>query len=216
MTDIVKKKGRKPYDRSIPRLAINGYEDRQPEEDYISWQSKINTGPEGTVDEDVLEEYLSGRDYFEVDPKNIGSISTGSRLGYITKNNKWRSAGWLSSVEDSFTDYEGNSLKKPKKYVVYKSYNNACFSVQVSDVDMFYVLKRLNDVVTHKILYFKKPTKRTNFPVIVENDKGEEVVIHYARDKHNQQKFMDTEKYKKAQEDSTSWLFDDYTQVDVV
>jgi hypothetical protein len=214
--DIVEIEGRKPYDKSVPRLARDEYEDRQPPPGYVSWQSKINSGPGGTINDAKLEKYLNGvgNIYEEVDPEDIDNIPSGSRIAYITKTNKWRSAGWLSRVEESDTDADGNPFEDgPKKYVLYKSYNNACFSVQVEDVEMFYVMKPKGpEVIVQKMIYFKKPTKRTNFPVKIEDEDGYEVVVAYLRDDYNRKKFMATEKYKNAKKDPEGWSFDDGTQ----
>lgn len=211
--DIVEIEGRKPYNKSVPRLAKEGYENRQPEEGYISWQSKINTGPKGTINEKVLERYLKSSNYEEVDPEEIDKIPPGSRIAYITKSQKWRSAGWLSRVEESETDANGEPFEDgPRKYVLYKSYNNACFPVQVDDVEMFYVMIPKVEVVVEKMIYFKKPVRVTNFPVILKDMDDNDIVIYYARDSHNQKKFMETEKYKNASKDGEIWAFEDGSQ----
>jgi hypothetical protein len=208
--DIVEIEGRKPYNKAVPRLAREGYEDRQPEEGYVSWQSKINTGPKGTINEKVLERYLAKSGYEEVDPEEIDRIPSGSRIAYITKSQKWRSAGWLSRVEESETDIDGNEYEDgPRKYVLYKSYNNACFPVQVDDVEMFYVMIPKAEIIITKMVEFKRPTRVTNFPIMIENSEGEEVVIAYARDEYNRKKFMATEKYKNASKDPEGWIFSD-------
>jgi hypothetical protein len=208
--DIVDIEGRKPYNKAVPRLAANGYEQRQPDPSYVSWQSKINTGPKGTINEKVLESYLKSSGYEEVDPEDIDRISSGARIAYITKTNKWRSAGWLSRVEESETDADGNEFEDgPRKYVLYKSYNNACFPVQVDDVEMFYVMVPKIEPVVAKMIYFKRPVRVTNFPIMLENSEGEEVIVAYARDSYNQKKFMKTDKYKNAKNDPESWAFED-------
>jgi hypothetical protein len=159
-----------------------------------------------------LEKYLNGVGsvYEEVDPENIDDIPSGSRIAYITKDNKWRSAGWLSRVEMSYEDADGKPFKKPKKYVLYKSYNNACFPVQVEDVETFYVMTaKLPDLVVTKMITFKKPTKKTNFPVKIDDADGIEVVVYYARDEFNRKKFMASNKYKMAKEDPEGWEFEE-------
>jgi hypothetical protein len=211
--DIVEIEGRKPYNKAVPRIAREGYENRQPDAGYISWQSKINTGPKGTINEKVLERYLASSGYEEVDPEDIDRIPSGARIAYITKSNKWRSAGWLSRVEESETDADGNEFEDgPRKYVLYKSYNNACFPVQVDDVEMFYVMVPKVEVTVEKMIYFKIPQKVTNFPIMLTNSEGEEVIVGYSRDEYNRKKFMKTNKYKKAKEDPDSWAFEDGSQ----
>jgi hypothetical protein len=205
--DEVHIEGRKPFNRTVPRLATAEYEDRQPPDNYVSWQSKINSGPGGTIDDSVLEDYLNGVGsvYEEVEPKDIDKIPSGARFAYITKKNKFRSAGWMSRIEESTMDIDGKPFKKPKKFVLYKAYNNACFPVQVEDVEMFYVMMpKVKPIV--KMIYFKKPTgKKTNFPVMLKNSKGKEVCVYMAKDNFAKDKFKSTNKYKKALEDPEGW-----------
>jgi len=210
--NIVKRKGRKAYDKSVPRLALEGYVNRQPEPGYVSWQSKINTGPEGTIDEDVLNDYLAESDFDEIKPSDIENVPSGSRIAYITKTNKWRSAGWYSRVDQSSTDVDGNRYSRPKKYLVYRSYNNACFSIRLEDVVMFYVKRKKPDVTIKRMVYFKKPTTMTNFPVTLLNEDGVEVTVHYAKDNYARNTWKKTNKYRKAVADPLGWLFDDDTQ----
>lgn len=211
--DIVEIEGRKPYNKSVPRRARDDYEDRQPEAGYVSWQSKINTGPKGTINEKVLEKYLAKSGYEEVDPEEIDKIPSGARIAYITKSQKWRSAGWLSRIEESETDVNGNEFEDgPRKYVIYKAYNNACFPVQVDDVEMFYVMIPKVDVIVQKVIYLKKPIKKTNFPVRIKDADDLDVVIYYAKDNFDRDRFMKTNKYKNCKADPESWLFDDNSQ----
>jgi hypothetical protein len=206
--DIIEKPGRKSYNKTVPRLAAKGYENRQPSENYISWQSKINSGPGGKIDEEVLEEYLESSNYEEVEPNDIDKLPSGSRIAYITKDNKWRSAGYFSRVEISTEDINGKPFKKPKKFALYKSYNNACFPVQIEDVELFYVMIPKVQTVITKVVTFRKPKKRTNFPVELKNSEGEKKIIYYAKDNFDKKRFMSTLKYKRASEDGENWEFE--------
>lgn len=211
--DIIEKEGRKPYNKSLLRKAAEGYEDRQPPDTYISWQSKINTAKGGKINKKVLDPYLVNSGYEEVNLKDIDMIPTGSRLAYITKDKKWRSAGWLSRVEDSYEDVDGNPFDKPKKYILYKAYNNAAWSIQLEDIYKLYIMRnKSQDILVKKVIYFRKPTKRTNFAVYLNNSKGEDVVIYYAKDNFDKKRFMNTNKYQISKEDPEGWLFDDNTQ----
>jgi len=212
--DIVETEGRKPYNRAILRLAREeaGYINRAPKPDYVSHQSLINSGPGGTIDEEELANYLNERSYEEIKPKNVDQIPVGSRIAYITKKNKWRSAGWLARIEESTMDVDGNEFTRPKKYVLYKSYNNACFPVQVEDVRLFYILQKKVEVVIEKMIYFRKPVKQTKFPVTLINSEREEIVVYYARDNFNKKLFESSMKFLRAQEDPDGWQFEDGTQ----
>jgi len=213
--DEVHIEGRKPYNKSVPRLARGEYENRETP-GYVSHQSRINIGPGGTIDESALGFYLNGvgSTYEEVKTKDIDKLPSGVRIAYITKSNKWRSAGWLSRIELSYEDADGNQFDKQKTYLLYKAYNNACFSVQVEDIEQLYVMKPKVDpgVIIEKPIYLTKPKKRTNFPIRIDDEDGYEVVIYYAKDNFDRDRFKSTRKYKNAVEDPARWLFEDNTQ----
>jgi hypothetical protein len=208
--DIIHVEGRKPFDKSKLRLAREGYKDRKTE-GYISKQSLINVGPGGTINQNVLDNYLSKREYEEVLPKDVDKIPIGSRIAYITKTQKWRSAGWLSGVGESYEDFDGNTFKKARKYILYKSYSNSCFCCQIKDVKMFYAIMPKNPEII-KIITFKIPTKITNFPVIIKDDNNNDVCIYMAKDEFQRKKFKSTSKFKRASEDPEIWEFDNRTQ----
>jgi len=54
---------------------------------------------------------------------------------------------------------------------------------------------------------YKKPIKKTNHAVIVKNTYGDDVVIYYARDKCDKERFMNTAKFKNLK--FTGWKFKD-------
>ena len=109
-------------------------------------------------------------------------------------------------------DIDGNPYEDgPKKYVLYKSYNNACFCAQIEDVDLFYVLHqklKRKEPIPVKI-HFKAPDpdQPTRFPIFLKNSEGDEVIVHFSRDQHDKNKFMKTRKYERAKEYPESWEF---------
>jgi len=206
--DFIQKPGRKGYFKSVPRRATDGYEDRQPPDTYVSHQSRINSN-NGKIDEDILEEYLNESGYEEVEPKDIDKLPSGARIAYIRKDNKWCSAGYYSRTEISMADIDGNPFKKPKSFILYKGYNGSAWSVQLEDVEMFYVMKPKLPTPVVKMIYFKKPTeKKTKYPVTLLDNDGYEVVVYYAKDNYGKKVFMNTKKYKRASEDSADWEFE--------
>ena len=210
---LIEKEGRKAYDSRVHRIA-RGFPDRQPEEGYISWQTKINSGPGKTINENKLRNYLDKHNYEEIEPEFIDNLSPGSRIAYITNENKWRSGGFLIRIEQSFMDAEGELYEEPKIYILYKSFNNAVFSVQLEDVNMFYTKKKM-EILMQKMIYFKRPIAETKFPVTLENADGDDIIVHFARDNFNQKKFMDTEKYKLSKQDPEIWAFEDGSQTEI-
>lgn len=211
--DIIEKEGRKAYNANKLRIARPEYEDRQPDPGYVSWQSKINTGSGRTINNKILEKYLDEHGYDEVDVDQIEGLASGSRIAYITKDNKWRSGGWLIRTEISEEDINGEPFDEPKLYVLYKSFNNAVFPVQVDDVEQFFTRYGKASIIVKKMITFKNPQKKTNFPVYLKDEDEYDIVVYYARDEDGRRKFMKTEKYKKALENSDSWVFsEDGTQ----
>jgi hypothetical protein len=208
--NIIQKEGRIPYDANKRRLALAPYEQRDQAADYISWQSKINIEENGTINDEILQDYLDDHNYKEIIPSKIDKLAPGARIAYITKTNKWRSGGFYIRTEESKEDADGNKFKKAKKYVLYKSFNNSVFPVQVEDVEMFYTKERKKDIIIKKQIVFKRPEKVTNFPVFLTNRDGEEVAVYYARDSNERRAIVQRTKYKEAVEDP-EWEFDDGT-----
>jgi hypothetical protein len=101
----------------------------------------------------------------------------------------FRSGGWLlgRNLEDPENNY---------KYILYKGYNGAIFSLQIKDLLEVYVKSNQKEIPV-----FKKPdlNNRTNYPVYLEDSKTQlKHVVYYAKDKFNKDRFMNTTKYKKA------------------
>jgi hypothetical protein len=95
-------------------------------------------------------------------------------------------------------------------FILYKSFNNAVFSIQIEDIKHIYTKKIKN--VIKKMAYFKKPTTITGYPVSLTNADGINVIVYYARDNYNKTMFEASTKYIRATEDPESWSFDDGTQ----
>lgn len=208
--EIIKKPGRKAYNKKKLRMPTGDYEHKETPEDYVSHQSRINSGPKGTIDEDVMLEYIEQSGMEEVEPEDIDKIDTGCRFAYVRKQpNKWCSAGWISRVETSHVNADGVKLDKPKKYVIYRGYNNSGWSVQVDDVEMFYVMKPKVKPIIKKMIYFNYPIKKTNYPVTLLDKDGKMVVVYYGKDNHARNTFMSTAKFNKAKEDPEIWDFTD-------
>jgi hypothetical protein len=207
--EIIQTEGRRAYDRSKRRLARDGHEDRQAPTGYVSWQSKINID-NGEINQEILDKYLS--DYHYVELQSVSQLYPGSRIAYITNQNKWRSGGFFIRSELSEKKADGTPYEDgPHMYILYKSFNNAVFSVQVEDIEKLYT-RQTNKIIVKKLITFKKPVKESNFPVKIMNINGNEVVIHYARDNYNRMLFLATKKYTTAKDDPESWSFDDGSQ----
>ena len=102
----------------------------------------------------------------------------------------FRSGGWL--LGRNIEDKDNN-----EKYVMYKGYNGAIFSLQIKDLLEVYVKSSKKEIPV-----FKKPDLNftTNYPVYLPYpETGKQTIIYYAKDEYHRTRFMNTVKYKKAQ-----------------
>lgn len=216
--------GRKPYDPSIPRTVLDssGVKDRQIsyDESRVSIQSFIN-GDNGHIVPERYEAYIKkliSRGFTKLEPDSIYDLYPGLRMAYVTYDNRWRSGGFVLSVHDSCTEYGEKeedidiTEKEYKPYILYKGFNNAVFSLQESDVKEFWIKDTLNKPKENKneVIIFKIPKYETNYPVLLLNNNGENVIVYYARDNYARNRFINTQKFQKAL--SGSWMFEDGTQ----
>ena len=102
----------------------------------------------------------------------------------------FRSGGWLmgKNLEDS----ENND-----KYIMYKGYNGAIFSLQIKDLLEVYILSKKREIPV-----FKKPdpnTENQNFPVFLPHpETGKNKIVYFARDNCARTRFMNSKKYSTA------------------
>lgn len=169
------------------------HDDRYNPNTYISIQTKVNYDEEfekkyiqklvsdGWVALKNVEDikvYPKGRSFkYRLNGESLSGAPEGT----------FRSGGWLlgKNLEDADNNH---------KYVMYKGYNGAVFSLQIKDLLEVYVKSSKRDYAV-----FKKPSKVTNFPVYLPDPKtGQQVVVYYGKDYHNMYRFMNSAKYKKA------------------
>jgi hypothetical protein len=82
---------------------------------------------------------LKQKGFQKYDPSDVMLIPEGTRMAYITYDNKYRSGGFLMSINFSTTNYdvENNLVDKsefvppdePYIYLLYKAFNGAIFSL---------------------------------------------------------------------------------------
>ena len=98
-------------------------------------------------------------------------------------------------------------------YILYKAYNGCIFSLQLSDIEVIYVRnpnlagirESRKEQVIKSTVYFKYPTNVTEFPVTLPSRyTGEDIVIYYAKDKYNAERFKKTKKFQYA-ESTRDW-----------
>ena len=222
ISKIVHKDGRKPYDASDLRLAdesIPGVVQREPPPGYKSIQRHINSEKGSKINQQRLESYLeriTKKGFVKLPVKDIYSLKPGSRVCYITTDNKWRSGGFVIQVKESSTKY-GEEVDSDaedydteyKPYLIYKAFNNAVFSLQVSDIKELWTKPKKTKQKDQRTK-FKNLGKETDYAVVLEDDFGNDVVVYYARDNPTRDRFMNTAKFEKALD--FGWVFEDGTQ----
>ena len=215
---MIHKEGRKPYDPTELRYAEGPYENREPPDNYISKQKEINSGPDGTINPQKLRDYtdqLKLRGFIKIKPHEIYDIQPGARIAYIRTDKKWCSGGFLISIHDSNTQYNSSKTSNEyETYLLYKSFNNAVFSLQLKDVIQFWILEKKLKEDENTFVIFKKPMFYTNFPVTLKNSDEIDTVIYFARDSYVRNRFMSTDKFRRAQE--YGWMFEDNTQENTI
>jgi hypothetical protein len=203
---------RKPYDPDEPRVPL--YEDnREPDPDYKSIQKSINSGPGGTISRPILEKYLEKlkkRGFTRIPIGDVYEVKNGSRIAYVTKDNKWRSGGFLLGVKNSNTVYDSDvKLDTYKIYISYKSFNNALFNVQEDDIRELWV-KTFGQNKDSGPIIISEPTAATSYPITAPDKNGKPVVIKFSRDEFDRQRFLASMKYARIIKNG--WTFEDGSQ----
>lgn len=201
------------------------YLDPDPEFIGNTIQGKINSN-NGYINEKKLDEYkktLLAKGYSCINPSDINSINKyiypGDRIAYRTKDNKWRSGGFVIQIYEVEQEEDKN---KKNYYICFKPFNprTTGVSVQMNDItELWHIRKDLmrrrtynfddNSTVNtententenleEKYIEFKNPTNITNYPVSLPNKNGKEIIVYYAESKSKQERFMNTDKFKNA------------------
>lgn len=164
---------------------------------YVSIQSRVNNDP-------VFEEKYINKLQEDgwVALKNIKDIflyPRGKYFKYRLNGNSmskapegtFRSGGMFLGRNDNEEDESVYN-----NYILYKAYNGAIFSLQISDILEIYIKSP-----TKERALFKKPDPNaiTKYPVMLENMKTNKLeIVYYAKDSNQKTRFMNTAKYKKA------------------
>ena len=170
---------------------------------YVSIQDKVNNDPEFAhsyinklIEEgwskivnnsDLIKPTMRGRHFkYRLNGNSLSKAEAGT----------FRSGGIIIGMGD---DNDPN-------YILYKAYNGAIFSLQISDLEEVY-MKNPNEKIYRKrvpkiiktTVYFKYPDKITQFPVYLTSKvTGKDIVVNYARDNYHRERFKETKKYEYA------------------
>jgi len=212
---MIEIEGRKPYDPSVPRVVEDEHYPALPRPPPINWSSaqKAIHGNDGYIIPERLEIYIGmliEKGFVKILPENVHEIREGDRMAYVRKDRKFRSGGFLIRISDSNTKYGKDETEDEyKTYLLYRGFNNACFSLQLEDVEEFWVRhKKIKEYKPkQKYVIFERPVYYTNFPVYLANDNNEFVLVKYCRDNYSRNRFITTQKFDRAKNDG--WRFDD-------
>ena len=162
---------------------------------YISVQTKVNLDEKY---EKLYFENLMIQGWVKI-PKieTIFGLPKGTQFKYRLNQDSlskvpdgtFRSGGWLIGRNENEDD-----LDLKNKYILYKGFNGAIFSLQLKDIKEIYIKSKKKEVPA-----FKKPAKVTNFPVFLINpNTNEPEIVYYAKDNAHKIRFENSDKYQKA------------------
>lgn len=163
---------------------------------YISVQTKVNNN--NKFEKDYISKLVSEGWVALKNVEDILIFPKGRPFKYRLNGDSlsgadegtFRSGGWL--VEKNINDHSNNN----SRYVLYKGYNGAIFSLQIKDLLEVYIKSKKKEIPV-----FKKPdlSNKTNFPVYLDlPNSNKPVIIYYAKDFDQKKRFMNTIKFKKA------------------
>lgn len=161
---------------------------------YISIQTKVNNDQnfeEKYIEKLISDGWVSLRKIEDIflypKGKQIKYRLNGDSLSGVTEGT-FRSGGYYLGKNINELD-----LDKLDDYILYKGYNGAIFSLQIKDIKELYIKSPKKEISV-----FKKPSKTTNYPVYLLDNKNIKTVVYFAKDNTHKDRFMNTMKYKKA------------------
>ena len=170
---------------------------------YVSIQDKVNNDPifahnyinklieDGWLkladNNDLVKPTMRGRHFkYRLNGNSLSRAEAGT----------FRSGGIIIGMGD---DNDPN-------YILYKAYNGCIFPLQIADLEAVYV-KNPNEKIQRKstpkvyntTVFFNYPENVTPFPVYLKSKlTGKDIVVRYARDRYDQERFKLTKKYEYA------------------
>ena len=162
---------------------------------YISIQTKVNN--DSKFEKMYISKLISDGWVALKKPEDLLIFPKGRSFKYRLNGESlsgapegmFRSGGWL--LGRNIEDTENNM-----KYILYKGYNGAIFSLQIKDILQAYVKSSKKEIPI-----FKKPDLNyvTNYPVYLSDPTTEkQTIVYYGKDEYNRKRFMNSMKYKKA------------------
>lgn len=171
------------------------HDSRYDADRYISIQTKVNSDP--NFERYYINKIAADGWVALENPQHLLLYTKGRTFKYRLNGDSmsrapegtFRSGGYL--IGRNMDDPENND-----KYILYKGYNGAIFSLQIKDIMEVYIKSKKREIPI-----FKNPDhdNKTNFPVYLEDYRtGKNVIVYYAKDEYNRRRFMNSQKYKTA------------------
>jgi len=145
---IVHLPGRKPYDKNAFRLPDESPAAplKEVPDGYVSVQKTINSN-NGKINQRELDKYLEKaikKGFKKIEKEDLFDYPYGIRIAYIRNDDVWRSGGYLVALKESNTEYGSDvKLNEYKRYLLYRGFNNAVFSLQFSDIREMWIKERV-------------------------------------------------------------------------
>lgn len=171
------------------------HDTRYDPDKYISIQTKVNNDSKfenNYISKIVADGWVALKNVNDIflfpKGRSFKYRLNGNSLSGISEGT-FRSGGWLlgKNMEDK---------DNKDKYIMYKGYNGAIFSLQIKDILEVYVKSSKKEIPV-----FKKPDLNfiTNYPVYLPHpETNKQIIVYYAKDDFNKKRFMNSLKYKKA------------------
>jgi len=162
---------------------------------YVSIQSRVNADPK--FEEMYVNKMISDGWVALKNVEDLFLFPRGRTFKYRLNGDSlsgapegtFRSGGW-------FLGKNADDPQNNHKYILYKAYNGAIFSLQIKDILEIYVKSK-----SKEISVFKKPASVTKFPVYLPDpNTGVPQAIYYGKDEFQRKRFMSSQKYKRAKE----------------
>jgi hypothetical protein len=185
---------------------------------YPNIQKAVNSGPRETINPRILKivtDFQEREGWFEITLDEIMMVNPGDRIRYITNSNppdpksaertvendkypmsfkhaprnKFRTGGWVISVD------------LVNRYILYRTHVTGCCpqSIQFDYIARLFYLPRDGSASSgSKPTKYRMPETVTNYPVMLKDRDGNDVVVYYAPSKSKQEKFMMTQKFENA------------------
>lgn len=185
---------------------------------YPNIQEAVNSGPRDSINQRILDQvlaYQTREGWFEITLDEVILVNPGDRIRYITNDrppdpdshervrendkypmpfrhaprNKFRTGGWVISVNHE------------DRYILYRPHVVGCCpqSIQFDYVHRLFYLPRDGQASRgNKKVQYRTPENVTNYPVMLRDENGEEIIVYYAKDEWKRNQFMNTAKFEKA------------------